>query len=231
MMDMKNPLIASLIALLPVVAQAQDAPPAPAAAASPAGDYVHSERELIAGLRLKPDGSFEYALTVGSLDERAKGRWEANGNRIRLTSDPRPIAPTITATRIDADPGKPFSIRVLTPRGSDMPGVDMLVEFDSGEPLDTYTPGSPWTLPEEERRTPRFLTFSMDSYRLRSERLPLDPRPGTVAIFSLTPNDFGVADFDGVEGELQPGKVILRRPEGSIEFRRVEPRSEDADPE
>jgi nitrite reductase/ring-hydroxylating ferredoxin subunit len=104
-------------------------------------------------------------------------------------------------------------------------------DLDSGEPLDTYTPGSPWTLPEEERRTPRFVTFSMDSYRLRSERLPLDPRPGTVAIFSLTPNDFGVADFDGVEGELQPGKVILRRPEGSIEFRRVEPRSEDADPE
>ncbi|MET0247155.1 MAG: hypothetical protein ABW182_10445 [Sphingomonas sp.] len=224
-------LLAPLFALLSVAAQAQEAPPGAGTAVSPAGDYVHSEREMIAGLRLNPDGSFEYALTVGSLDESAKGRWQAEGNRIRLTSDPRPVPPTITATRIDADPGKPFSIRVLTPRGVDMPGVDMLVEFDSGDPLDTYTPGVPWTVPADENRSPRFVTFSMPSYRLRSERLPLDPKPGTTAIFSLTPNDFGVADFTGAEVEFQAGKLILHRPEGSMDFRRVEPREKDGEPE
>lgn len=221
-------VFAPLIALLPLVAHAQDAPP-PAAAPAPAsiaGDYVHSQRELIAGLRLKPDGSFEYALTVGSLDERASGRWEVEGNRLRLTSDPRPVAPTVTPSRIDANPGKPFAIRVVSPTGRDLPGVDMLVEFDSGDPLDSYTPGSPWTVPEEERRTPRFVTFTMRSYRLQSARLPLDPKPGTTAVFLLTPNDFGVADFTGVEGVIEGDAITLERREGSMRFRRVQPDSD-----
>ncbi len=204
-------------------ALSQDAPTSAdrAPSTSLAGDYVHSQMELVAGIRLKPDGTFEYGLTVGSLDERAQGRWEAVGNRIELTSDPRPVAPVITPGRVDPAPGEPFAIRVMAPNGRDMPGVDLKIEFDAGEPLDSYLAGGPWSLPPEETRVPRFVTFSMPSYRLQSERLPLNAKAGTVATFLLTPNDFGVADFTGVYAEIDGEGLILHRTAGVMRFRRA----------
>lgn len=186
-----------------------------------AGEYVHSQMELVAGIRLNPDGTFLYGLTVGSLDERARGRWKASGNRIELTSDPRPIAPVITPAKVEAAPGRPFALRVVAPDGHDVPGVDLLLEFDTGAPLQSYAAGEPWKLPVEERRTPRFVTFSMPSYRLRSARLPLDATAGTIAIFTLTPNDFGVADLTGVQAEVEGDTLTLLRPEGTMQFRRA----------
>jgi hypothetical protein len=186
------------------------------------GEYVHSEMELVAAIRLNQDGTFLYGLTVGSLDERAQGRWKASANHIELTSDPRPVAPVITPAKTAATPGKPFALRVVTSTGRDVPGVDLLLEFDAGEPLQSYTAGEPWTLPVEERRTPRFVTFSMPSYRLRSDRLPLDPRAGTVANFTLVPNDFGVVDLTGVQARVQGSTLTLLRTEGAMLFRRAE---------
>ncbi|WP_232493836.1 hypothetical protein [Novosphingobium kaempferiae] len=216
---------ALLLALSPLQsAVAQSSPsasvPAQSEAMSPAGEYVHSEMELVAGIRLNEDGTFEYGLTVGSLDERAKGRWVQAGGHIELTSDPRPVAPTITAGRVDVAPGEPFAFRVVAPNGADVPGVDFRIDFDSGESLQDYTNGSAWQLPADETRVPRFVTFAMPGYRLRSERLPLDARAGTVATFDLIPNDFGVADLTGVVADISTDGLTLHRPEGTMRFRR-----------
>ncbi|MDV3456291.1 hypothetical protein RZN05_04795 [Sphingomonas sp. HF-S4] len=215
--------LAGAAMLLSQPGYAQEAGPADPAGASLAGDYVHSQMELVAGIRLNADGSFLYGLTVGSLDERGQGKWEANGKRITLTSLPRPVAPTITPGRLEAAPGKPFAIRVVAPNGRDVPGVDFLLEFDSGEPLESYLPGGPWSLPEEERRVPRFVTFRMPSYRLHSARLPLDARPGTVALFTLTPNDFGVVDLSDAHAEIDGDTLTLHRAEGVMAFKRTKP--------
>lgn len=188
---------------------------------SPAGEYVHSEMELVAGIRLNEDGTFEYGLTAGSLDERAKGRWAQVDGHIELNSDPRPVAPTIIAGRVDAAPGEPFAFRLLAPNGTDVPGVDFSVDFDTGDPLQDYTNGSAWRLPETETRTPRFVTFAMPSYRLHSSRLPLDARAGTIANFALIPNDFGVADLTGVVAEISGDTLTLHRSEGTMRFRRL----------
>lgn len=216
---------AGVFALISHLALSQDAPTTsvPAAPAAVAGDYVHSQMELVAGIRLKPDWTFEYGLTVGSLDERAQGRWKVVGSRVELISDPRPVAPVITARRIDPAPGEPFAIRVLTPNGRDMPGVDLKIEFDTGEPLDSYLAGAAWSFPSEETRVPRFVTFSMSSYRLQSERLPLNAKAGTVAVFLLTPNDFGVADLTGSYAQVEREGLTLYRPEGIMRFRRANP--------
>ena len=181
---------------------------------------MHSEMELVAGIRLNKDGTFEYGLTVGSLDERAKGRWTQSGGHIELTSDPRPIAPTIIAGRVDAAPGEPFAFRLLAPNGTDVPGVDFSIDFDSGDPLQGYTNGSAWRLPAEETRPPRFVTFAMPSYRLLATRLPLDARAGIIANFTLIPNDFGVADLTGAVAEISGDTLTLHRPEGTMRFSR-----------
>jgi hypothetical protein len=215
-------LIMALWPVRPVVAQTAPAESAPAQqeAISPVGEYVHSEMELVAGIRLNQDGTFEYGLTVGSLDERAKGRWAQTGGRIELTSDPRPIAPTIAAGRVEAAPGEPFAFRLVAPNGTDMPGVDFSIDFDVGESLQDYTNGSAWSLPADETRIPRFVTFAMPSYRLRSARLPLDAQAGTVATFDLIPNDFGVADLTGAVAEISGDTLTLHRPEGTMRFRK-----------
>lgn len=214
--------IAAVAGLLqPAKAQEAPRPGSAPAAASPAGEYLLSEMELVAGIRLNTDGTFQYGLTVGALDETAQGRWEASGNRIKLTSAPRPVAPTIAAAKTEAAPGNPFAIRVLWPNGRDVPGVDLRIAFDRGAPLDSYMAGGPWSLPEGERRIPRFVTFSMPSYRLHAGPLPLEPKPGRVATFTLTPNDFGVIDLSGVEAEIVGETLVLHRQEGEMRFRRV----------
>jgi hypothetical protein len=211
------------VSCLGQLAQAQQAPRAASApaSASPAGEYIYSQMELVAGIRLNEDGTFLYGLTVGALDERAQGRWEAAGNRIKLTNEPRPVAPTIALAKIDTAPGKLFAIRLLAPNGHDVPGVDLRIEFDSGEPFDSYLAGEPWSLPAGERRLPRFVTFSLASHRLKSGRLPLDAKTGSVAIFTLTPNDFGVIDLSDTPAEIVGDTLILHRAEGEMRFKRT----------
>ena len=89
-------------ALGPLVAEEAKPPPpivplATAVASGRAGRYFHQEMELVAGVWLKVDGTFDYYLTVGSLDETARGRWTADHNRIALV-------PTARSRRTDIDP-------------------------------------------------------------------------------------------------------------------------------
>lgn len=91
-----------IAALGPLVAEEAKPPPpivplATAVASGRAGQYFHREMELVAGLWLKVDGTFEYYLTVGSLDETARGRWIVEHNRITLV-------PTASTRRTDIDP-------------------------------------------------------------------------------------------------------------------------------
>lgn len=177
--------------------------------------------ELAAGLRLGKDGRFQFGLTVGSLDQIAQGRWEADGKRVRLTSDPRPVAPVIKAGRVEATaPDQPFAIRLVGPSGRDVPGVDLRIEFDGGEPLESYLPGGPWSLPEDEKRVPRFVTFSIPSHRIEFPRLPLAPRPGTTALFDLTPNDFGVADMTDAVVTVEGETLTLTYALGTLRMKR-----------
>lgn len=53
------------------------------------GDYyLRDMMETGSGLRLKPDGRFEWFFVVGSLDIFAQGRWSANDGAILLVNDP-----------------------------------------------------------------------------------------------------------------------------------------------
>lgn len=209
----------TILALLPPAVCAQAAP---ARTADPAvGEYSSATRELIAGLRLDPDGGFEYGLTVGSLDERARGRWKREGERIVLVSEPRPTPPSIAPDRIENAPGQPFSIRLLGPGGQDIPMIDLRIDFETGPPLESYLAGGPWTWPASEERRPRFVTFSKKAYGIDSGRLPLRAEDGKIATFRLTPNDLGVVDLTGAYLEPNGDELILVRRDGSLSFSRI----------
>lgn len=210
-------VVAGLLLALASPCHAQEVTePAP----SLAGDYDASDRELVAGIRLSKDGRFQFGLTVGSLDQMAQGRWEADGNRVRLISDPRPVAPTIKAGRVENTPDRPFAIRVVGPSGRDVPGVDLRIEFDGGAPLESYLPGGPWSLPEDEKRRPRFVTFSIPSHRIEFPRLPIVAQPGTTAFFDLAPNDFGVADMTDAVVTVEGDTLTLTYSLGTLRLKR-----------
>ena len=209
---------------------AQQAGEHASASASLAGDYVASEMELVAGLRLDQDGQFQFGLTVGSLDQVARGHWQADGKRVRLISDPRPVAPTIKQGRVETTPGQPFAIRVVGPSGRDVPGVDLRIEFDDGAALDSYLAGGPWSLPEDEKRIPRFVTFGISSHRIEFPRLPIDPRPGTTAMFDLTPNDFGTVDLTDAVVTVDGDTLTLTYALGTLRMKRRKDDSTERSP-
>jgi len=212
-----------------LAAQVEPAPPPPApivplpaaVASGRVGHYTHAEHELVAELWLRADGRFRYGLTVGSLDEVAEGRWTADGTRIHLVSEPKPVRPTITAGPVRQDPDVALSLLVATPNGNGVPGVDLMVGFDAGDTTDGYTQADGWTLPKEEKRVPRWVEFSMESYGLKSPRFLLNRDEGNALAFVLTPNDIGVVDLSGTVVDVSGWDLMVHREGGAMRFDRV----------
>ena len=169
-------------------------PLASAVATGHVGKYVHSEMELVAGLWLKADGTFQYWLTVGSLDETAKGRWTASGSRIQLVNDHPVKPPTITPGPAAKDASTKLHLKIVTPSGRGVPGVDLTVGLADSKTEEGYTQADGWTLPAGQTGKPRWVSFSMDSYRLQSPRFPIDLGAANMLTYLLTPNDIGVVD-------------------------------------
>ena len=191
---------------------------APAGARDLAGRYRLAEGPDVAGqLELTTDGRFGYELAAGALDERAQGRWEQRGDAACLTTEPKPKAPELRAAEPLADDSA--TIRVTWPGGRGIAGVDFVIGFDSGEPIDGYTQESGWTLPPDERRRPVWIELTESIYRVRLARTEFT---GTRFRAELVPNDIGVVDFQGACLTGQGDIYVLRRTEGEMKFRRVE---------
>jgi hypothetical protein len=198
-------------ALLPLVALVAAAP---AAAQDLAGRYRLAEGPDVAGqLELRADGRFGYALAAGALDERAQGRWELRGGAACLTTEPRPKPPELRP----ADPlaGDAATVRVTWENGRGIAGVDFVIGFDSGEPVDGYTQDYGWTLPAEETRPPRWIELTEPIHRVR---LPRTPFAGSRFRAVLVPNDIGVVEFQGACLTRQGERYVLRRAEGEMTF-------------
>ena len=174
--------------------------------------------DVASELVLKPDGSFEYFLAAGSLDEYAKGRWNAEGRVLHLTTLPKPVAPVFSARSTATSAEAPLILHVISPNGGGIAAVDLRVGFDSGDPVEGYTQDYGWSLPEQERRTPRWVEFAVPIYQLRSPRFPINLGKGNVLTFVLTPNDIGEVDFTGVRVEVGPRRLIVHRGDASLTF-------------
>src|SRR6476646_8322672 len=89
---------------------------APAPTTSPVGMYETHQMEVAAGLELKADHHFRYALTYGAVDEEGQGDWTFDGKTVRLTSNPMPKEPSFELVRDDpAPPGD--LVMILEPPG------------------------------------------------------------------------------------------------------------------
>lgn len=195
-----------------------------ASAAEPVGLYqLAGGPDAAAEIVLRTDGSFEYFLAAGSLDEHAKGLWKADGRALHLTTLPKPVAAVFAAGAISASRDAPLILHVVDPNGSGIAAVDLRVGFDGGEEAEGYTQDYGWSLSPEDTRVPRWVEFELPIYQLRSQRFSVDLSKGNELSFVLTPNDLGVIDFANVRIDIEPGQLTMHRGAGVLTFKKRAP--------
>ncbi|MCE7798186.1 hypothetical protein LWE61_16725 [Sphingobium sufflavum] len=173
---------------------------------------------MASALVLKRDGSFLYFLSMGSLDEQAAGKWRREGKLIRLETIPKPIAAIFAAGSVAKSDGAPLILHVVSPEGRGIAAVDLKVGFDTGEPVEGYTQDYGWSLAAEEGRVPRWVQFFVPIYGLQSARFAIDTAVGNALTFVLIPNDLGILDMADIVLEVQPGRLLMHRNGGELEF-------------
>lgn len=181
-----------------LLAAALIAAPAAAQESPFVGEYSLAEGpDVGGGLLIRNDGRFQYILAAGALDERAEGRWAARGDMICLTTDPKPVPPTIEKGALIAVEGSIPTLLVTWPNGRGIPGVDFTIGFDSGVPIEDYTQSYGWTMPQDDQRTPRWIEVRESIYDITAPRFELTEADGGKLRAIIVPNDIGVVDFDG----------------------------------
>lgn len=188
-------------------------------AAPPAGHYrLVGVHDAASELILYPDGRFEYGLAYGALDEQAQGRWTSDGKTVHLTTMPKPKPAVFSAGPAERNAGAPFTIKVTSPDGRGLAGVDFQLTFDNGDPVESYTQEYGWSLDPADKRTPRSITFALPMYGLKSQTFPVDAAQANQFTFILTPNDLGTIDFQNVPVTMEEDRLILHRDGGELTY-------------
>jgi hypothetical protein len=199
--------------------------PAGAGERKPVGSYrLTGEHDVASGLRLQKNGTFQYFLAAGALDEHAEGRWSVSGGVVTLVTEPAPVLAVFT-------PGPParteetaLSVKVSSPAGAGIAGVDLRIGFDEGEPLEDYTQEYGWSLPADEKRRPRWIELAVPMHELASPRFPIDLAAGNALAFTLVANDLGVFDFKDVRIEVEDKALIVHRGAARLRYEAVRER-------
>ena len=205
-----------------LLAAALIAAPAAAQESPLVGEYSLAEGpDVGGGLLIRKDGRFQYMLAAGALDERAEGRWEARGDRVCLTTDPKPVPPTMQKGTLIAVEGSIPTILVTWPNGRGIAGVDFTIGFDRGDPIEDYTQADGWTMPEDEKRIPRWVELREAIYDITAPRFELTEADGGKLRAIIVPNDIGLVNFEEACAEKTERGLTLHRAEGAMRFVRL----------
>lgn len=208
-------LAAALLAAPAIPAAAQESPWV--------GEYSLAEGpDVGGGLLIRNDGRFQYMLAAGALDERAEGRWEIRGEAICLTTDPKPVPPAMEKAPLIEVEGAVPTLLVTWPDGEGVPGVDFTIGFDSGDPTEDYTQYYGWTMPDDDKRIPRWVELREPIYGITAPRYELTDADGGKLRVVIVPNDIGVVDFNGACAERTERGLTLHRAGGDMRFVRLD---------
>ncbi|WP_434626754.1 hypothetical protein [Chromobacterium sp. CV08] len=136
--------------------------PAPSEPALAGHYYLQGVREVGGELLLKPDGSFEWGLSYGAVDQYAQGRWTLRQGKVELDAagpdkEPafRPFRDEEMRVRRPAEPGHWIAI-VGMPGVGPMQGVEVSFVSRSGKTASAVTDANgdaSVEMPETERWT------------------------------------------------------------------------------
>lgn len=191
----------------------------PAVQETLAGRYSGSAMELAAALDLKPDGSFDYWLSYGSLDETSSGRWRLQGDRVLLTSDP--FTPPRIALVHRAAGSTDVVVRLEVPEGFSRQYFVAVLTFIDGEqrPMQLSDDGLSFAIDPAD--PPVSLRLSLPVAMLESEAVPLYGAKGGLFEFRFEPNELGKVDLSATPLTMEDGILILERYDRRVRFRAV----------
>jgi hypothetical protein len=181
------------------------------------------EPDVASEFILHADGRFDYFLSAGALDEMAQGRWTREGNIIRLTTVPKPKPPEFTLQAVDKTGDAPLTVRVTWPDGRGIAGVDLMVTFDTGDPVTSYTQEYGWSLDAAEKRVPQSIILAVPMHGLQSQPFAIDAGKANSLSFILTPNDLGLVNFDDVSVTIEADRLVVHRGGGDLSYMLEQP--------
>jgi hypothetical protein len=188
--------------------------------ASVVGTYDGGQMEMAAGLELKPDGRFNYALSYGALDEQAAGRWTVRGDRVLLTSD-HVVAPRFVLVSHGRGAAGLLRVDLDVPRGVSRQYFDALVTQTNGQTRKVQLSEEGLMLPFAGNEAPASLRMLLPVFSVLGEPVKLDPASGYSVRFRFEPNDVGKVDFRAEPLQIANGDLMLDRHGRSIRFRRT----------
>jgi hypothetical protein len=194
------------------------APPKP----SIAGLYETHQMEVAAGLELKPNGRFRYALSYGAVDEEGEGDWTFDGKTVRLTSSPMPKAPAFELVRDEPAPKGKLSMMLENPG------------FEWGHPFEAFAKpesGDAFEISADDSGEvdlggrPRITAIApeMPVFGPTGQIFPLSADRGHRLTFRFHRNDLGKARFDKQPLQVNGSDLFLDRYDTSFRFVKVRP--------
>ncbi len=170
------------------------------------GDYSGNSFETAMGMRLAEDGSFQWRLSVGALDMRAKGTWQQQGETITLTSDPKPVPARFIWSDLETKPAAPLVQILWASNDKPFPYASANVVCADGTKISAQVPAEGWSPDPVKCAEPVSLTLREGIYKIRSDSYDLSAlgwTPGSTARIKFERNDLGVADFTGMTGRME----------------------------
>lgn len=195
------------------------------------GDYNGNSFETASGMRISKDGTFQWYISVGALDMRAKGTWVRRGDTIAFTPETKPVPPEFAYAGSKETPEGSFLSIVNAANGEPFDYASLIVLCANGIRVSDQARSGSWSPAEEDGcDTPEKVQLRLSTYDVRSPFFdltgPRKPKPGHTVLFEFRPNDIGIADFTGVTGSFdEDGVLVIRGPLGEQEFRKMEPRA------
>jgi hypothetical protein len=211
---MFKPLFATLL-LFTAAASADPAHPA-----ALVGEYDGHQMEMGAGLELKANGRFRYALSYGSIDEQANGSWVADHGMVVLTSD-HVTPPRISLLDQKAGPAKELRVTLDVPHGVNPQLLDAVVTFADGHSAQQQLSDEETVIPFADGAAPTHIMLIFSMLEIRGAWIAIDPDKGYRLHFRFEPNDLGMVDFHGTALKEEGGELLLDRYGRTIRFHPV----------
>lgn len=193
-------------------------PPKP----SIAGLYETHQMEVAAGLELKPNGRFRYALSYGAVDEEGEGDWTFDGKTVRLTSSPMPKAPAFELVRDEPAPKGKLSMMLENPGFEWGHSFEAFAKPESGDAFEISADDSGEV---DLGGRPRITAIApeMPVFGPTGQIFPLSADRGHRLTFRFHRNDLGKARFDKQPLQVNGSDLFLDRYDTSFRFVKVRP--------
>ena len=197
------------------------APPPAASDANPpslVGSYDGGQTEIAAMLDLGSDGRFHYALSYGALDEEAQGKWEFDGSRVLLTSDPvvPPRFVMLTARPLQA---RRLKLTLDLPDGMERQYFSVRAMLADGRSIERQLSEEGLELPLDPGDRVVSVVMMLPVYGLEGEAAPVPPGRGGEVHMRFDANDLGKVAFARTPLLVERGDMLLERHGRTIVFK------------